>query len=210
MGGIAGQYQNSQSSSAPLDPLSRAITFQYGNNAIQNAAANMNAPQYTSSGYVDPGAFKALQNGDYEALQESLLKGSTAALDRQKMLDSQNVDSDLAKRGIYSSGLAVRAQGDNNERYAPSYAQAAANAVNQRYAMQQSDLNNYNQYNLATAGARNTWNANDAAQKYQSAWAPLNYLTGLWNGTGGQVSKNSSVGYGGSVSGLDKAAAFFA
>ena len=91
---------------------------------------------YSNPQTYDPGEAKTLTGGDYNRLQNDILSGTTAGIDRAKYLDLQNTDSSAAKRGIWSSGLALKAANDVAERYAPQYAQAGANATQQRYALQ--------------------------------------------------------------------------
>ena len=67
--------------------------------------------------------------------------------------------------------------------------------------MQAQDVAGMNNYNMAQAAMVNDFNANQAAQQYASNWAPLNYLAGVYNGTGGAISNSS----GGGTSGMQNA-----
>ncbi len=172
------------------DPKTGMLTYdtvEKGASYFENA---YQAPQYS-----DPGAAKTLSGGDYDRLEQSILQSRTAPLDRQYALDREMLDESLAKRGIWSSGLAARAQNDLSERYAPAYAQAGGEATAQRYGMQSGELANLNNYALQQAGARNAYDMENANRLYQSLWRPADYLAGLWNGTGGSVASSSSFGF---------------
>jgi hypothetical protein len=116
--------------------------------------------------YVDSGPAQTLNGGDYQKLQDSLINSRLAVLDRQHGQDQKSLDEQMSARGIYNSGLALRAQNDLAERYAPQEQAAISDAVNQRYNLQSSELNNLNnygmqrsqnatQYTLANAGMLN-------------------------------------------------------
>ena len=195
--GIQGGQDKSET--RQLTGEERAATFNSGIAAIDNARNNMNVPQYMrpqytdpgayqgadythAAAYVDPGAAKQMADGDYSRLERNMLASQTAGLDRQKSLDAIRTDAGLAKRGIWSSGLAERAQGDNNERYAASYLKAGADAATARYGMEQADLGNLNNYNLNNAAGRNAWNTTDAAGA--NAWGQAqNSALNAWNMT---------------------------
>lgn len=195
-GSGAGGHSKSSSNSETrqLTAAERAAIYNGGLNSINASIAQQNTPTYQAPVY------SSMNNGDYDRMEQNMYDTRTAGIDRAKTLDSQRVDADLAKRGIWSSGLAAAAQGDNNERYATSYLQAGGDAATQRYGMQQQDLN-----------AKNTFDAQQAAASYQAAWQPLNYYADLWNKTSGQNSSSSSksfainaggsAGFGGSGSG---------
>lgn len=168
------QGGKNRTSSKALTGAERTDIFNSGQSAIQNGMDSFNAPVYQQ------GTYKAMSDGDYNNLENSIYQSRTAGLDRAKSLDSQRIDSDLAKRGIWSSGLAQAAQGDNNERYATNYLQAGSDAATQRYQAQQADL----------AGA-NAFDAAERDKQYQSKWQPLNYLSNLWGGTSGQNASGS-------------------
>lgn len=240
----------------------------------REAASFVSPGAAQSAAYTDPGAYQRLADGDYEALQKALYDGATAGLGLQEQRWRDQADQSASNRGIWSSGMAERLQGDVTERLAPVYQQAGANAVAQRYGLQQADnqganqyqlaradgsnqfqlanagrLDNYNlssagmqnQYNLDTTNAYNNWssnmyglqnqydlglknydlglrsNANQLQQindsyalnraqmlndanaqasnaQWQAQWTPANFLSGVWNGTGGTISSGSSGG----------------
>ena len=176
----------STSQSGTLSPEQRTAQW---NNALQLFTSasptsfqngQMNTPTYNA-----PTA-KTLSNEDYSALEQSILNSRYAPLDRQKSLDAQSLDSSMADRGLWSSGLALRAQNDLNERYAPQYAQAGADAATQRYGLQSAENQNLNTFN--TTQAQNTM---------ESQWRPFDYLKTLFDSTQGQTSSQQSSGGGG-------------
>ena len=241
---VTGASQKSES--RPLTAAERQALFQGASSNISNSTMDMptyqtvayvdpgtyQASDYVSAGgYTDPGAAQQMEGGDYDRLERNVLASRTAGLDRAKQLDAISTDADLSKRGIWSSGLAERAQADNNERYAAQYQQAGAEAATQRYGMQQTDMANTNTYNMSNAQGRNTWNMADATsqntfnqnqsgarnsynlnaansantfnsaqaqQQYESAWKPLEYLAGIWDGTAG--TKSTASGWNAGVS----------
>lgn len=161
------------------------------------------APTYANAGYQGAGAAQQIDGGDINKMQAGMTSGYTAGLDYAKQQDVSKENSTLAGRGIWSSGLADKAIQDVNSSYAGQYATAGANATNAAYNLansQNQGVNTYNTQNAATANtlaqqnanAQNTFNLNNATNTQSSAWAPLTYLEGLWNGTGGQTGSSSS------------------
>jgi len=163
------------SNSAPVTAEDRQKTYEYAVNNLWGVIPKTNYEAYKP---------QTITGGDYGKLQNDLLSGYTAAIDRAKSQDSERLDSDLAKRGIWSSGLAVRAQNDLDERYIPQYASAGANATQARYGLQTQEMTNVNALNSA-----------EKDRVYQSQWRPADYLAGIWNGTGGVVSSSSGGGW---------------
>lgn len=203
-----------------------------------NSAAYVDPGTAKTAAYTDPGAAKTLTGGDYNALQDSLTKGYTAPLDAAKTTDIRNYNDSAAKRGVWSSGLALQGENDINKAYAPQYESAGAQATNKRYDLQsgenqnlnqyglstalmenasnqsnaasqnqyglssaqmansanQTNAANQNQYSLSAANAANTYNQSNAQNQFSAGWAPLNYLSSLWQGTGGQVGGSSTFG----------------
>ena len=129
----------------------------------------INMPVYQTPQYQTPGAF---QEGGY-----------TAGLDYAKAKDMAALDSNLAKRGIWSSGLAEKAIGDTNAAYSGAYEKAGADQATAQ-----------NAYNQQAAGNANTFNVTNANNSLAAGWKPLEYLNSLWNGTAGQTSGSSSFG----------------
>lgn len=132
--------------------------------------------------FVDPGQARQMAGGDYARLEQNIANSITAPLDRAKQTDTVKTDADLARRGIWSSGLAVRALDDVNERYAPQYTSAGAQAATQRYGMEQTDLQNLNAYNAAKAAAETQNNQYNVGQ--MNAWRQAaNQLLNSFNQT---------------------------
>jgi len=157
---------------------------------------SLNAPQYVAPTYQSAGTPQQISGGDLQQMQKDMTAGYTAPLDAAKATDITNENSDLAKRGIWSSGLAEQAMGDINKQYAPQYAQAGANATNAAYGLSNSQNQSVNSLAQQNANSANNFNITNAAQQNASNWAPLNYLQGLWNGTGGQTSSSNSFSFG--------------
>lgn len=166
----------SGSSSQPLTGDQRADILNKGVAAISQ---NLNALPF--GGYTSPTYQPGMVAGDYNTMQQQLLKGGEAGLDYAKGKDLEAYNNDAAKRGIWSSGLALRGENDINAAYAPQYAAAGATAAGQAA--------NLSQQNSA---AQNAFNQANAQNQYNASWAPLNYLQGIFNQTGGTISNSSS------------------
>jgi len=182
-----GGGSNSQSSSSrPLTGPERANVYNWGLDSIvgQHGLPYKGREEYQPYIRYDAVKPQTLTDGDYDKLQSDMLSGYVSGIDRAKAVDSERLDADLAKRGIWSSGLAVRAQNDLTERYAPQYTAAGGQATQARYGLQSQELGNVNMMN-----------ASEADKVYQSKWRPAEYLSGLWNGTGGAVSSGSGSGW---------------
>jgi len=191
--------------SKPLTGAERANAYNHGINSIGNTTMfnqpyyQYESPDYVQSNIYDPGNASQMANGDYDRLEQSIVQSRTAPLLAAYGTQSQRLDSDLAKRGIYSSGAATQAQNDLTTSFLPQLTQAGADAAAQRYGMQQQDLNSMNQYNLARAGQltsagqaesqqANSFNMENANRNMASAWKPAEFGLGLYNNTGGTVS----------------------
>jgi len=172
------------SSTTPLSGAQRAnlyksalSVFAKTNPEMFNKNGTINAPEYQAPEYSG----QRLSQGDYEKLQTDMLKGNTAGLDYAKNIDMRYVNDDAAKRGVWSSGLAMQGEKDISNAYAPSYAKAGGDATAARYAAEQSD----NQFD---SGQRNSFEMENANRLYNSEWAPANYLKDVYNGTQGTIS----------------------
>lgn len=168
-----------KSDSRPLTPAERTAIYNAGITGINSGVSGMPFSQYSG---IAP---NTLSGGDYNALQQAIFDSSTAGLDKYSRDRSEALDADLAKRGIWSSGLAVRSQNDLAGELSGSWAKAGADAAAQRYGLQANELQ-----------ATNAFRADQADKEYQSKWRPLDYLQGLWNGTGGTISSSSGGGGG--------------
>jgi hypothetical protein len=191
--------------SKPLTGPERAQAYDYGMKSIGSTTMfnqpyyQYDSPDYVQSNIYDPGNASQMAGGDYDRLEQSIVQSRTAPLLAAYGTQSQRLDSDLAKRGIWSSGAATQAQNDLTTSFLPQLTQAGADAATQRYGMQQQDLNNMNQYNLARAGQltsagqtesqqANSFNMENANRNMASAWKPAEFGLGLYNNTGGTVS----------------------
>lgn len=140
--------------------------------AAHNSGAS--APAYReAAAFVDPGSYKRMSAGDYDALQKSLYEGATAGLQKQEADWRQQADQSMSNRGIWSSGIAQRAQDDITGQLGSLYAQAGAYATAQRYAAEQADNQGESSYNLSKAGMNNDYNLS-SAQNYNN-WASNMY-----------------------------------
>lgn len=170
--------------SKPLTGPERAQAYDYGMKSIGNTTMfnqpyyQYDSPDYIQSNIYDPGNAsqasytggqiydagdaRQMANGDYDRLEQSIVQSRTAPLLAAYGTQSQRLDSDLAKRGIWSSGAATQAQNDLTTSFLPQLTQAGSDAAAQRYGMQQQDLNAYNQYGLTRAGQLTSASQNEA------------------------------------------------
>ena len=153
------------------------------------------APQYRTPGYVYTGVPRTMSGGDYDRLEDSIVSSRWAPLQRYEQIARERTDEDLNKRGIWSSGLATQAQGDVTEQFIPQYAAAGAEAAGQRYGLQSQEQQFLNQLTAQEAARETAYRQAEAQQKYASQWAPLEYLMGLYNQTGGAISSGKSGGF---------------
>lgn len=165
-----------------------------------------NTPDYFKAQIVDPGNAKRLAGGDYDKLEQSLLTSRLEPLQYAVNKAITGVDEDAAKRGVWSSGLALQGKSDVLSKVAPELRAIAGDASAARLLAEQGDNNTENSYNLNRAqglnqGAqfdsaqRNSFEMENANRRYNAGWAPANYLAGVYNGTGGQVSNGSGGGW---------------
>jgi hypothetical protein len=180
---------DTKSTSAPLTADQRAATY----NAGMQSMGGTPSYQYQRPKYERPQTERL--TADYDGLQRDLTSGYTAALDYAKERDTRDVDSSLASRGVWSSGLSQQAINDVNSSYAPQYARAGADATNARYGLQTADIQGNNANNINVAAGQNEANASAADKEYESKWRPADYKAGVWNGTGGVVSSSNTSGW---------------
>ncbi|MBW4053984.1 MAG: hypothetical protein HIU83_01005 [Proteobacteria bacterium] len=157
-------------------------------NGMEGIKAYFQAPDPTvnmPTGAADPGGINlpVYQTPQYQSGGAFQAGGYTQGLDYAKGKDMQALDNNLAKRGLWSSGLALQAANDTNAAYSGAYEKAGADQATAQ-----------NAYNQAGAQAANNFNVTNANNSYQAGWKPLEYLQGLWNNTGGQTSGSSSFG----------------
>lgn len=190
----------SKDTSRPLTGQERGDIFNWGLGSINAAMGNvgsrqLNAPQYQAPKFTASGAPQSLSGGDYNRLEQSIVDSRWAPLQRYEAQQRERTDEDLNKRGIWSSGIATQAQGDVTEQFAPQYAAAGAEAAAQRYGLQAQEQQFMNQLNMQEATRRTGFDQTQADQQYASQWAPLEYLMGLYNQTGGAISSGKSRGF---------------
>lgn len=179
------QLSNVAQYQAPTYTGSDVYDAGMGVSSVVDPGAGQNIMYDPGTGYstmYDPGYAERMGGGDYNRLEQSILTSRLAPLESAYNTQASKLDSDLAKRGIYSSGAATQAQTDLTSTFLPQITQAGADAAAQRYALQQADLQAANQYNLSRAGqlqsgatAANTYNLSRAGQLSSSAQAQNQY-----------------------------------
>ena len=150
------------------------------------------APQYRTPGYVYTGAPRTMSGGDYNRLEDSIVSSRWAPLQRYESQVRDRTDEDLNRRGIWSSGVATQAQNDITEQFLPQYTAAGAEAAAQRYGMQSQEQQFLNQLTAQEADRETAYRQAEAQQQFASQWAPLEYLMGLYNQTGGAISSGKT------------------
>lgn len=141
-----------------LDPNNSNIKYDAVNDKWVLANPTTAAPEkvdWQKQGMA--GDFRSLNDGDWEALQKSIYDSSTAGLARQEELARAGANQSMSNRGIWSSGIAERAQNDITGQLGATYQQAGANAANTRYQLQNSDNQAYNSYNLSNQSLGNQY-----------------------------------------------------
>lgn len=202
---MGGGGNSSSSSSRPLTGPQRSQIYQsaladFAGSAPDLFSSNgkgyqVNVPEYEAPTYSSAGNPLQIAGGDLNALQQQMTSGYTSGLDYSKAKDETRANADLARRGVWSSGIAEKAIQDVDASYAPQYAKAGADATNAAFNLQNSQNQSINQLNQQAANSENTFNLANASAENQSQWAPLNFLQGIWNGTGGAISNGSSGGF---------------
>lgn len=149
--------------------------YQYYNYSPNQPMAQINAPDY-----------KGLMGQDYDKLQQALTQPGAAAATTAYQQGYTNLNNVMGGNGLYGSSIMANQANNNLDRtYQQALANNAANAVAQRYTMQQQDLSDYNKFNsqnYATGIDQNKAlyqaNANDADRYNQYQAGLLN-----WNNT---------------------------
>lgn len=152
-------------SSRPLTAKERLAAYNAGTNAIQGTDTSQFGGTYEAP------VHERLGGGDYEALRSGL----NASTERQQDLALRDSDQDASDRGIYTSLNALRLNNDVRERYAPVFAGTDATVAQMRAG------------DIESANAAAMENAN---RRYESSWRGADYLSGLYNNTGGSVSSS--------------------
>lgn len=156
--------------------------------------STLDAPEYVAPTYNQTN-IERMNGGDYDKLEQNLIESRTAPLNYALQKAQSGVDENAAKRGVWSSGLAIQSQNDLADKFAPQLRAAAADASAARYGMQQADINSANQLNQTNAAQKNSFEMENANRKYNQSWTGLNYLKDLYNGTGGTISSGSGGGW---------------
>lgn len=170
---------STESKSTPVSPEQRAATYQQG---IKNISESQNAMPWAA--YEAPNR-ETLSGGDYNRLEQNIVTSRMAPIQSAMDRRFRDIDQSMSDRGLYTSGLPDQAKNRvMAENFLPAITQAGAEAATQRYGMQSAE----NQ-------AGNTFNLENAKQKYDSDWRPKEYLQGLWNGTGGTISSSTGGGW---------------
>lgn len=201
--GMGGGQSKSKSSSTVQNAEQRRNIFQGGVNDIGNAlgqntnngAGQFALPDYQGATFTGAGPASRLGGGDYGRLENSIRESQWAPIDALKTQRFADIDQEMADRGLYTSGVGADTKESIFARdFLPAYQGAANQAVSTRYGLEQADNQAANAFNLNSANMANQFNMQDAAGRNQAAWAPLEYLLGLYNQTGGSnsTSKGSS------------------
>lgn len=188
----------SKSKSTVQNAAQRRAIFEGGLSDIAKATGQslvngqLSMPEYQGQGYVNPGQVSRLAGGDYDRLENSIREAQWAPIDALKTRRFADIDQSVADRGLYASGISddTKQQIFTTD-FLPAYQQAATQAVATRYGLEQSDNQAANTFNLASSGAENAFNLQDAAARNQAAWTPYEYLLNLYNQTGGSNTKSS-------------------
>lgn len=154
----------------------------------------LNAPKYVAPEYT-AADLSRMADGDYDRLEREMLMSRTAPLEAAYRKASSGVDDDAARRGVWSSGLAIQGQHDLVDRFAPELRAAAGEAATARYGAQMQDNTQANQSSQFNSAQRNSMEMENANREYNAAWGPVNYLKDIFNGTGGTVSSGSGGGW---------------
>lgn len=123
---------------------------------------------YVPAEFTSAGSAKTIGAGDYNKLQQALITARTAPLALRQREDESKANESLAKRGIWSSGIAERDLNDIREGYSAQEQAAINEAIAQRYGLQQADYAQANQFALADAQMKNQIALANASN--QNAW----------------------------------------
>lgn len=162
---MSGQWSESKGNSGPMKLSDQQKRYLGGLESINYSLGNDAGKKW------DAPELQTLGDGDYKALEESMLKSRTAPLDSAWTKRREEINQDVADRGLYASGIGPQ---EENRIFAkdflPAYQQAGAEA------------------NAATTGMKRE----DLGMKYDAAWDPYRSALQLFQGSGGQTSKQSS------------------
>lgn len=165
------------------------------------------SPEYQDVTFTNFQKPRSLTNEDYGRLEQEMYASRAAPLEAKWRERAGDINQEMAARGVSRGGVPITEKSKVFAReFAPLFAQAASEAATQRYGAQgteQQALNNLNtsqvnarnQFFQQSQGNKNQFNQAEAQQQYQSKWRPLDYLAGIYNGTGGVISSSSGGGW---------------
>ncbi len=135
-------------------------------------------------GQYTPQEYQGMGNGDYNALEQSIIASRQAPLDHAWKVRSDQIAQDAADKGLWASGVPMQIQRrEFDTNFTPAYLQAGAEAATQRYGLQSQDM-----------AARNAFNQSEEQRRLDATYRPMDFLQGLYNGTGGVISSSSNSG----------------
>jgi hypothetical protein len=120
----------------------------------QGAQFNQMDPTALRAAYnkLQAGPASQLMGGDYDALQQALMLPGQQAIQQGYDESQVNLKNVMGGRGMYGSSMMGNQMVDAGQKYQQALAANAAQAAAQRYGMQQQDLQNLNEFNLAQRG----------------------------------------------------------
>ena len=149
----------------------------------ERVGTNSNA-SWLNTSYDAPSA-RTLSNGDYGALEKSIIASRTAPLDTAWTRARTSLNQEASNRGVWDGGVPIQKMMDTYRTdFLPAYQQAGADAATQRYGLQSQENAQVNSQNME-----------NASRLYAAKNRPADYLAGLWNGTSGALSSGSSGGW---------------
>ena len=159
---------------ATAGPAANAQLGGYNPAATTGPVTKANVGAYdpaATAAFTDPGAAQRLFGGDYDALQAAIFDPQARDIAEQRRLTGEAADTDLARRGIYTSGAAAQTTADLDKEASRARENALSRAIGTRYDLQGSELGRLNDYALAKSDQ-----ANRAAQFNQGERNRLNEL----------------------------------
>ena len=139
--------------------------FQQNPEMLRSAIAQWTDPNFQAQFQQGPGDVQAvghnltnivgperLQGGDYSALEQSLRVPGEIAAGEAFEKGMVNLKDVMGGRGIYGSSIMGNQMNELNKQYMNTLATNAAQATQQRYQMQQKDIENVNKYEISKAG----------------------------------------------------------
>ena len=143
---------------ATTGPAAKAQLGGYNPVATAGPVTNANVGAYdqaATAAFTDPGAAQRLFGGDYDALQAAIFDPQARDIAEQRRLTGEAADTDLARRGIYTSGAAAQTTADLDKEASRARENALSRAIGTRYDLQGSELGRLNDYALAKSDQAN-------------------------------------------------------